>query len=215
VLDHSVSKLDKICTNTQTLANACTLTHAADCIQSTQQHRSIRSRRRSVSCQRQWRAAPPRGRFVFPNSAIICDSLTVITLTHRTKRTKHALNARHRAAACNANIMRGSPHNAPFPMHSSRSSGLDRTHVQAVPGWRSVLPMRMQTISRLMVVVCPQVIARLPTSPVAAPTGRAFTSTALTFHHCESLSGVCCFVLLLVCVCVALCVLLCFIIIFF
>ena len=44
--------------------------------------------------------------------------------------------------------------------------------------------MRMQTISRLMVGVCPPVIARLPTSPVAAPTGRAFTSTALTFHHC-------------------------------
>ena len=30
--------------------------------------------------------------------------------------------------------------------------------MQAVPGWRSVLPMRMQTISRLMVVVCPPVV---------------------------------------------------------
>ena len=116
VLDHSVSKLDKICTNTQTLANAGTLTHAAGCIQRTQRHWSIRSRRRSVGRQRQWRAAPPRGQFVFPNSAIICDSLTAITLTHRTKRTKHALNARHRAAACNASIMRGSPRVTPhFP----------------------------------------------------------------------------------------------------
>ena len=55
VLDHSVSKLDKICTNTQTLANAGTLTHAAGCIHRTQRHRSIRSRRRSVGCQSLWR----------------------------------------------------------------------------------------------------------------------------------------------------------------
>jgi len=81
-----------------------------------QRHRSIRSQRRSVGCQRQWRAAPPRGQFVLPNSAIRCDSLTAITLTHRAKRTKHALNARQRAAACNASIMRGSPRVTPhFP----------------------------------------------------------------------------------------------------
>ena len=44
------------------------------------------------------------------------DSVTAITLTHQTKRTKHALNARHRAAACNASIMRGSPRVTPhFP----------------------------------------------------------------------------------------------------
>jgi len=74
------------------------------------------------------------------------------------------------------------PPNAPFPMHSSRSCSLTRneTHVQAVPGWRSVLPVRMQTRSGLMVVVSPPAIALLPTPLVAAPAGRAFTSTTLT-----------------------------------
>jgi len=73
-------------------------------------------------------------------------------------------------------------------MHISRSSGVDGTHVQAVPGWRSVLPVRMQTRSGIMVVVCPPVIALLPTPPVAAPAGRTFTSTTLTFHHSQSVS---------------------------
>jgi len=52
---------------------------------------------------------------------------------------------------------------------------------QAVPGWRSVLPVRMQTRSGLMVVVYPPVIDLLPTPRVATPAARAFTSTTLTF----------------------------------
>ena len=115
MLNHSVSKLDKICTNTQTLANAGTHT----CSRLHQTHTSAPEH----TLPAPQRELPPP---VASRSAAraIClsklghhiHSLTVIPLTHRTKRTKHALNARHRAAACSASIMRGSPRITPnFP----------------------------------------------------------------------------------------------------
>ena len=131
-------------------------------------------------------------------SAVIDNTLTVITQTHQTKRTKHALNARHRVAASNAGIMRASPRLTPHVLYTARAPTvwMGRTCKRS-QGWRSVLPVRMQTRSGLMVVVCPPVIV-LQTPPVAAPAGRAFTSTTLTFHHSESVvllscwKGTCC-----------------------
>jgi len=100
VLDHPVSRPDKIaCTNMPTKrAHAqSTLTHAASCmLQRMQQDQGVRSQRR---CRRS-----------------VGNTLTAITQTHQTKRTQHALNARHRITACNASIMRANPRLTPhFP----------------------------------------------------------------------------------------------------
>jgi len=144
-------------------------------LQQMQRHQGVRSQRRGRRCRRR--------------SGAVDNTLTAITQTHQTKRTKHALNARHRVAASNAGIMRASPRLTPHVLYTARAPTvwMGRTCKRS-QGWRSMLPVRMQTRSGLMVVVCPPVIALLQTHPVAAPAGRAFTSTTLTFHHSESVS---------------------------
>jgi len=104
-----------------------------------------------------------------------------ITQTHQTNRTKHALNAGHCVATSNAGIMRASPCLTLHVLYTARAPAvwMGRT-CKWSRGWRSVLPVRMQTRSGLMVVVRPPVIALLPTPPVAAPAGRTCTSTTLT-----------------------------------
>jgi len=67
-------------------------------LQRMQRHWGVRSQRRGTRCRRRRGA---RG-----------NTLSSITQTHRTKKTRHALNARHRIAACNAGSMRATP---PFP----------------------------------------------------------------------------------------------------
>ena len=67
-------------------------------------------------------------------------------------------------------------------MHDSRSSGVDYARASSPGMALRVLPVRMQTRSGLMVIVCPPVIALLPTPPVAAPAGRAFTSLHSPWH---------------------------------
>ena len=64
-------------------------------IQRTQQHRSMRSRRRGVRFQRR--------------SGVGDTTLSSRTPTHWTKRTRHAHNARPRVAACIASGMRAAP----------------------------------------------------------------------------------------------------------
>jgi len=67
-----------------------------------QRHRGVRSQRRDRRCRRRSSAGGNT-----PSS---------ITQTHRTRKTRHALNARHRVAACNASSMRANPHlTPPFP----------------------------------------------------------------------------------------------------
>jgi len=87
-LDHPVSMSDKIeCTNTPTeRAHAqWTLTHAASCsFQRMQRRQGVRSQRRGKRCRRR--------------SGTVDNTLTVITQTHQTNRTKHALTAGHRGA---------------------------------------------------------------------------------------------------------------------
>jgi len=141
-----------------------------------QRSQGMRSQRRGRRCRRR--------------SGAVDNTLTVITQTHQTKMTKHALNARHRVAASNAGIMRDSPRLTPHVLYTARAPTvwMGRTCKRS-QGWRSVLPVRMQTRSGRMVVVCPPVIALLQTPPVAAPAGRAFTSTTLTFHHSGRDSG--------------------------
>jgi len=135
-----------------------------------QRHQGVRSQRRGRRCRRR--------------NGAVDNTLTAITQTHQTNRTKHALNAGHRVAASNAGIMRASPRLTPHVLYTARAPAvwMGRTCKRS-RGWRSVLPVRMQTRSGLMVVVCPPVIALLPTPPVAAPAGRACTSTTLTFHR--------------------------------
>jgi len=165
VLDHPVSMSDKIkCTNTPTKRahTQWTLTHAASCIfQRMQRHQSVRSQRRGRRCRRR--------------SGAVDNTLTAITQTHQTNRTKHALNAGHRVATSNAGIMRASPCLTLHVLYTARAPAvwMGRT-CKWSRGWRSVLPVRMQTRSGLMVIVFPPVIALLP---VAAPAGRACTST--------------------------------------
>jgi len=179
VLDHPVSMSDKIeCTNMPTKrAHAqWTLTHAVSCIfQRMQRHQGVSSQR--------------RGRRYRRRNGAVDNTLTAITQTHQTNRTKHALDTGHRVAASNAGIMRASPRLKPHVLYTARAPAvwMGRTCKRS-RGWRSVLPVRMQTRSGLMVVVCPPVIALLSTPPVAAPAGRACTSTTLTFHHCHNVT---------------------------
>jgi len=58
-------------------------------------HRGVRSHRRGRRCRRRHGA---RG-----------STLSLIIQTHQTKKTRHALNARHCIAACNAGSMRANP----------------------------------------------------------------------------------------------------------
>jgi len=155
---------DKIeCTNMPTKrAHAqWTLTHAASCIfQQMQRHQGVRSQRRGSCCR--------------CRNGVIDNTLTAITQTHQTNRTKHALNAGHCVGASNAGIMRASPRLAPHVLYTARAPSvwMGRTCKRS-RGWRSVLPVRMHTRSGLMVIVCPPVIALLSKPPVAAPAGRA------------------------------------------
>jgi len=64
-------------------------------LQRMQRHRGVRSQRRGRRCRRR------RGAGV--------NTLSSITQTHRTKKTRHTLNVRHRIAACNAGSMRANP----------------------------------------------------------------------------------------------------------
>jgi len=157
-----------------------------------QRHQGVRSQRRARRCRRR--------------SGAVDNTLTAITQTHQTNRTKHALNAGHCVATSNAGIMRASPCLTLHVLYTARAPAvwkhaLNAGHcvatsnagsMRASPcltlhvlytarapavwmgrtckwsrGWRSVLPVRMQTRSGLMVVVCPPVIALLPTPPVA------------------------------------------------
>ena len=152
---------------------ACAVDPDASCIfQRMQRHQGVRSQR--------------RGRRFRRRSGAVDNTLTAITHTHQTNRTKHALNAGHRVATSNAGIMRVSPCLTPHVLYTARAPAvwIGRTCKRS-QGWRSVLPVRMQTRSGVMVVVCPPVIALLPTPPVAAPARRACTSTTLTLQHCE------------------------------
>jgi len=135
VLDHPVSMSDKIeCTNMPTKrAHAqWTLTHAASCIfQRMQWHQGVRSQRRARRCRRR--------------SGAVDNTLTVITQTHQTNRTKHALNAGHCVATSNAGIMRASPCLTPHVLYAARAPvvWMGRTCKRS-RGWRSVLPVRMK-----------------------------------------------------------------------
>ena len=60
-----------------------------------QRHQGVRSQQRGRRCRRR--------------NGAVDNTLTMITQTHQTKRTKHALNAGHSVAASNAGIMRASP----------------------------------------------------------------------------------------------------------
>jgi len=86
VLDHPVSMSDKIkCTNTPTEHAQWTLTHSASCsFQRMKRHQGVRSQRRGRRCRRR--------------SGTVDNTLTAITQTQQTNRTKHALNAGHRGA---------------------------------------------------------------------------------------------------------------------
>ena len=70
-----------------------------------------------------------------------------------------------------------------MPAHNPRSNSLDWTHESAVPWRHSVLPMRMQQRSGLMVSVRSLVIALYPAPPMTYPVRRAPTSNSLTFYH--------------------------------
>ena len=73
-----------------------TLTHVAGwMLQRMQRHLGVRSQRRSRRCRR------CRGAWG--------NTLSSITQTHWTKKTRHVLNARYRIAACNAGSMRINP----------------------------------------------------------------------------------------------------------
>ena len=80
-----------------------TLTHAAGwMLHRMQWHWVVRSQRRGRRYRRRRCAGG--------------NTLSSITQTHRTKKTRHALNARHRIAACNAGSMRVNPcPTPPFP----------------------------------------------------------------------------------------------------
>ena len=125
-----------------------------------------------------------RGRRRRRRSGAVDNTLTAMTQTHQTKRTEHALNARHRVAASNASIMRASLRLTPhFPCTARAPAVWMGCTCKQSREWRSVLPVRMQTRSGLTVVVCPPVIALFSTPPITAPAGRAFAFTTLTFHH--------------------------------
>ena len=133
-------------------------------------HQGVRSQQHGRRCRR--------------HNGAVDNTLTMITQTHQTKRTKHALNAGHSVAASNAGIMRASPRLTIHVLYTSHDPVVWMgCTCKRSRGWSSVLPVRMQTRSGLIVVVCPPVISLLPTPPVTAPAGRAFTSTTLTFHH--------------------------------
>jgi len=130
VLDHPVSMSDKIeCTNMPTKrAHAqWTLTHAASCIfQRMQWHQGVRSQCRARRCRRR--------------SGAVDNTLTAITQTHQTNRTKYALNVGHRVGTSNAGSMRVSPGLTPHVLYAARAPAvwMGRT-CQRCRGWSSVL----------------------------------------------------------------------------
>mmetsp|Transcript_84340 Transcript_84340/g.136728 ORF Transcript_84340/g.136728 Transcript_84340/m.136728 type:complete len:109 (-) Transcript_84340:166-492(-) len=98
-----------------------TLTHAAGFIQRTQQHRSMRSRRRGVRFQR-------------------CSGVGDTTLSSRTpthwRDQKDKARTQCEAPRCCVHCERHAscpPTGTPVPAHSLHSSGLDGTHEQAIP----------------------------------------------------------------------------------
>jgi len=121
-----------------------TLTHTAGrMLQQMQRHRGVRSQRRGRRCRRRCGAGG--------------NTLSSITQTHRTKKTRHALNARHRIAACNAGSMRANPClTPPFPCTVCAAAvWMGRTCERSRDGCL-VLPRRTQTRSGLVVIIRPQ-----------------------------------------------------------
>jgi len=109
------------------------------------------------------------------------NTLSLITQTHQTKKTRHALNAtrhalnaRHCISACNAGNMQANPClTPPFPCTAYTASvWMARTCERCL-----VLPRRMQTRSGQVLIIRPPAIALHPTPPVEAPAGHPLTST--------------------------------------